>query len=286
MPLLADIFSAGNTLKRRMRDFAADPGAFLETELAYRNQKAGEFNTLQDLATQGEINKFRGQPITPEQQAAEIKLRDIVAGAYNPMGLTAYHGSPIGPLSQFDISKVGTGAGTTNFGYGTYFAEHPIIAGAFRKGRIPSKETPEGYLYKVDIPDESIPKMLNWYEDVPENLQKELSAKAMEQFGSGLSPSTGERLYKDLAFSFKMKGSKTPEKDASEWLAKQGVPGIKYENMQIIKGQGRDTHNYVVFEPKKVKIEQVYDQPNDPLMQFLTGASADPLEKFVGLQGK
>ena len=89
MPVLADIFSAGNTLKRRMKDFAADPGAFLETEVNYRNQKAGEFNTLQDLATQGDINKMRGLPVTQEQQAAEMRLRDIVAGAYNPVGMTA-----------------------------------------------------------------------------------------------------------------------------------------------------------------------------------------------------
>lgn len=88
MPVLADIFSAGNTIKRRMKDFAADPRAFLETEVNYRNQKAGEFNTLQDLATQGDINKMRGLPVTQEQQAAELRLRDIVAGAYNPIGMT------------------------------------------------------------------------------------------------------------------------------------------------------------------------------------------------------
>jgi hypothetical protein len=94
MPVLADIFSAGNTLKRRMKDFGADPGAFLETEVNYRNQKAGEFNTLQDLATQGDINKMRGLPVTQEQQAAEMRLRDIVAGAYNPVGSMNIIGLP------------------------------------------------------------------------------------------------------------------------------------------------------------------------------------------------
>jgi hypothetical protein len=110
--------------------------------------------------------------------------------------------------------------------------------------------------------------MLNWYEDVPEDLRARLSEKAMEQFGTGLSPSSGERLYKDLAFSFKMQGSKNPEMDASKWLASQGVSGIKYENLQMIKGQGRDTHNYVVFEPEKIKVEKIND---DPLEQFLQG---------------
>jgi hypothetical protein len=183
------------------------------------------------------------------------------AGQMLPLSrLRAYHGSPTGPLTEFDIEKVGTGAGTANFGYGTYFAEHPTIAGAFRKGRIPSQENPEGFLYEVDIPDEMIPKMLNWYEDVPENLRQKLSDKAMEQFGSGLTGTTGERLYKDLAFSFKMKGSEAPEKDASKWLSEQGVPGIQYENLQMIRGQGRDTNNYVLFEPEKVKIKKINDQ--------------------------
>lgn len=112
----------------------------------------------------------------------------------------------------------------------------------------------QGNLYKVDIPDEKIPNMLNWYEDVPEDVRKRISAKAMEEFGSGISPTTGEKLYKEIVFSLKQAGSKTPEADASKWLANQGVTGIKYENFQIKKGQGAGTHNYVVFEPSDVQI--------------------------------
>jgi hypothetical protein len=112
-----------------------------------------------------------------------------------------------------------------------------------------------------------IPKMLNWYEDVPENLRQKLSDKAMEQFGSGLTGTTGERLYKDLAFSFKMKGSEAPEKDASKWLSDQGIPGIQYENLQMIRGEGRDTNNYVFFEPEKVKIKKINDQEVDGLLE-------------------
>jgi hypothetical protein len=132
MPVLADIFSAGNTLKRRMKDFVADPGAFLETEVNYRNQKAGEFNTLQDLATQGDINKMRGLPVTQEQQAAELRLRDIVAGAYNPVGMTAYHGSPY-LFPRFDPRKMGTGEGAQAYGVGSgYTAESRGVAEAYR----------------------------------------------------------------------------------------------------------------------------------------------------------
>lgn len=104
MPVLAEIFSAGNTLKRRLRDFATDPVTYFETGIANLNERAGEFNTLHKLATQGEINKLRGQPITPEQQAAELKVRDIVAGAYNPIGMTVKNllGAPkVSNLQEF-----------------------------------------------------------------------------------------------------------------------------------------------------------------------------------------
>jgi hypothetical protein len=66
-------------------------------------------------------------------------------------------------------------------------------------------------------------------------------------------------LYKDLVFSFKQKGSKTPEADASKWLSEQGVAGIKYENMQMVKGQGRGTNNYVMFDPTQVKMLNKYE---------------------------
>lgn len=120
----------------------------------------------------------------------------------------------------------------------------------------------KGNLYKVDIPDEKIPNMLNWYENVPEDVRKRISAKAMEEFGSGISPSTGEQLYKEIVFSLKQAGSKNPQADASKWLADQGVTGVKYENFQIKKGQGGGTHNYVVFEPSDVQILEKNGMPN------------------------
>jgi len=118
-----------------------------------------------------------------------------------------------------------------------------------------------GNLYKVDIPDAKIPNMLNWYEDVPEDVRKRISAKAMEEFGSGISPTTGERLYKEIEFSLKQAGSKNPAADASKWLSDNGVTGVKYENFQIRKGQGGGTHNYVVFEPSDVKILEENSKP-------------------------
>ena len=196
--------------------------------------------------------------------------------------LEAYHGTPHTIEGAFSAAKGGTGQGTQNFGHGTYFAESPAIAEGYKQTRVPLEnlnrlngksfdsieevlkaiqEPNKGNLYKVDIPDKHIPNMLNWYEDVPEDLRKRISEKAMEQFGSGISPSTGERLYKEIAFSLKQAGSKNPQADASKWLAEQGVPGIKYENFQIKKGEGAGTHNYVMFDPTDVKILEKNGEP-------------------------
>lgn len=168
--------------------------------------------------------------------------------------LTAYHGTPSVINEGFDINKAGTTAKANNFGHGIYFAESPDVAGMYMASRDKISGPTEGNLYKVDIPDALIPKMLNWYEEVPKKLRKQISEKAMEQFGSGISPTTGEKLYKDIAFSLKQAGSKTPEADASKWLLDQGVAGIKYENMQMVKGQGVGTNNYVMFDPTQVKM--------------------------------
>ena len=194
-------------------------------------------NTYESMMTQGD-------PKAMAELAMQVPFN----------ALTAYHGTPNVIKNAFDITKAGTTSKTNNFGHGIYFAESPDVAGMYMASRNKISTPTEGNLYKVDIPDALIPKMLNWYEDVPEDVRKKISTKAMEQFGSGISPTTGEKLYKEIVFSLKQTGSKTPEADASKWLLEQGIPGIKYENMQMVKGQGRGTNNYVMFDPTQVKM--------------------------------
>lgn len=201
-----------------------------------------------------------GQPNPNYRPEAIQELTQLMP---NVMGATAWHGTPHKILDKFDITKAGTSAKTNNFGHGIYFAENPDVAGMYMASRNKIAGPTEGNLYKVDIPDELIPKMLNWYEEVPEDARKRISAKAMEQFGSGISPTTGEKLYKEIAFSLKQGGSKTPEADASKWLLEQGIPGIKYENMQMVKGQGTGTNNYVMFDPNQVKMLDKFENKLD-----------------------
>lgn len=106
----------------------------------------------------------------------------------------------------------------------------------------------KAYLYKADLPDEMIPKMLDWENPVPENLRKRISEVMMKEFGSGATGTSGEKLYKEIQAEYRRAGSDNPAKDASAFLQKQGVPGITYKEI--------DTRNFVTFpnEEKTIKI--------------------------------
>lgn len=112
----------------------------------------------------------------------------------------------------------------------------------------------KGALYTVDIADESIPKMLDWENPVPEHIRKPLSEKAMQQWQSGLTGQSGEHLYKELAKNFEWSGSKTPELDATNWLLQNGVPGMKYMDRGNDNWDGFTAQNYVVYDPNLIKI--------------------------------
>jgi hypothetical protein len=135
---------------------------------------------------------------------------------------------------------------------------------------------PVGNLYKVDIPDEEIPKTLNWYESFknqPEEVQKALRNLGPEiKFGSNkesvsdwlkttgnlpphLTNQSGNAIYHEIANQL---GS---AKKASEYLNNLGIKGIKYENFQIKQGAGGGTHNYVMFDPSTVKILEENGKP-------------------------
>jgi hypothetical protein len=103
-----------------------------------------------------------------------------------------------------------------------------------------------GQLYKVDLPDEAIAKMLDYDNPVSEAQRVPLSQAALKQFGSGLSGTSGESLYKEVVFEFKNAGHPNPAQAATDWLRENGIPGIRYLDAGS-RGQGQGSSNYVVF---------------------------------------
>jgi len=202
----------------------------------------------------------------------------------------AYHGSPH-EFTQFDASKIGTGQGAQSYGHGLYFAENPEVAKSYAhdmKNAMVSYNNPAyggkhvifqgdtvvsthtsadaankalakinaNNLYRVNIPDEHVAKMLDWdkplSEQAPE-VQKALSgmmADAPIRKPIDRVPLRGDApagvVYDALAERL---GSREA---ASKVLADAGIPGIKYLD-QGSRTAGQGTRNFVVFDPAILK---------------------------------
>ena len=120
----------------------------------------------------------------------------------------------------------------------------------------------KGNLYKVDLPDEHIAKMLDW--DKPLSEQTPYVQKIMNEEIKriGGSASTGEKTYKELMFDARMQGNKSASSAmrsneeaiaASNRLRELGIPGIRYLD-QGSRTAGEGTSNFVVFDPKHMNI--------------------------------
>lgn len=190
-------------------------------------------------------------------------------------GIGAWHGSPYRGIEKFDLSKVGTGRGQQNYGYGLYFAKDPIVAKSYR---------PDGALYRTRLevdPDE----MLDWEKPLASQpkvmgrLDPEAMGLRMSKLPSGYrafvnaqnqpvgqmqrggtansflrrwmdsmkKANSGETAYRALSNSTYIGTDLERLKNASSALKAAGVPGIKYfDNLW--------SRNYVMFDPERIKI--------------------------------
>jgi len=104
----------------------------------------------------------------------------------------------------------------------------------------------EGNLYKVDLPDEAIPRMLDWDKHLTEQspqVQKILSDYQKEL---GTSFGRGDQTLKEIAFDLRMKGFDDSPAAVSKKLRELGIPGIQFLDAGS-RGAGTGTRNFVVF---------------------------------------
>ena len=120
-----------------------------------------------------------------------------------------------------------------------------------------------GNLYKVDLPDDQIAKMLDW--DKPLSQQSPAVKAAIAKTKSMLPPNAIEDLGGDLSLLYGP--NVTPQDFLNTWeslgvknggemaLRQLGVPGIRYLDGGS-RGAGQGTSNFVVFpgEEKSLKI--------------------------------
>jgi hypothetical protein len=202
--------------------------------------------------------------------------------------LTAYHGTPHTIQGQFDINKVGTGEGAQAYGHGMYFAENPEVAKAYRKQIVDANAlnansnksfnsiqdffddvaVNKGNLYKVDIPDEYLPSMVNWDQQLknqPEII-KTFIKKNIDDLTADMHKFKPDS-QKDVIWD-RLKGidlmtwanEKYGKIKAAELLNSEGIKGIRYLD-EGSRGTGKGTSNFVVFDPSTVKILEQNNKP-------------------------
>lgn len=122
----------------------------------------------------------------------------------------------------------------------------------------------EGNLYKIDLPDEAIARMLDW--DKPLSQQKELKdvfnkinneislPKLQDAEGAGFA-------YQALA------NAVGGQANASALLRSYGIPGIRYLD-QGSRGAGQGTSNFVVF-PKEEELLRILERNGVPIQSLL-----------------
>ena len=215
------------------------------------------------------------------------------------LGITAWHGSPF-KFDKFDLSKVGTGAGNEYYGRGVYFTESPELAksyampdslenmfadkvakdlkSAFNDGGIKKvndyikknnlqdsasdiKKYFDSSVYKVDIPDKLLPKMLDFEKPLYKQ-SDEVKKLAFDYYpalknrlefvgGEGPFALSGSDLFNVMQRYEPKSNQKTTgisSDKISNIMLEKGIPGSKYFD------SGDGAQNYVVFDPNTIKI--------------------------------
>ena len=155
------------------------------------------------------------------------------------------------------------------------------------KGRKVGSET-TGSLYKADLPDEMIDRMLDW--DKPLSEQPAAVREAIE---TRLRHSNSSRKFleknptgAELYGVFQNRGDYINPIEASEAFREAGIPGIKYSDAGSRGQGGSGTRNFVVFpgEEKKVRILERDGQKASPQGQALNWPQPDKIPKGATLQ--
>jgi len=206
--------------------------------------------------------------------------------ARNQLGAIVYHGSPH-KFDRFDASKIGTGEGAQAYGHGLYFAESPEVAGSYQsalsyknnaslvkngpnsydviapdgtkivegvwlgkasKAKDAFDASQKGALYKVDLPDNAIARMLDW--DKPLSQQsaamQAIGPEADAAFRAVLGQPL-ERVQPQADMAYKILAERLGGQDkAAQLFRSKGIPGIRYLDGGS-RGAGAGTSNFVVF---------------------------------------
>jgi hypothetical protein len=128
-----------------------------------------------------------------------------------------------------------------------------------------------GSLYKVDLPDEHIAKMLDWDKPLSQQHPDVQAAFSLDKFPNNSAANlTGMEAY--IKTGQQLGEPTSSSVSAAQHLLKKGIPGIRYLDGGS-RGTGAGTSNFVVFPG------------NEGLLQILE-RNGQPLNKLSGLLDK
>jgi hypothetical protein len=117
----------------------------------------------------------------------------------------------------------------------------------------------KGNLYKVDIPDEYIPNMLDWDKPLSEMTKKEAAIiEPLKQALISRNNPYDPKSFKTIGQIIQSSRGTNP--DLEKRLLEAGIPGIKYLD-EVSRAKGQGTRNFVVFDPSIVKILEENSKP-------------------------
>jgi hypothetical protein len=271
--LLGQIFSAGNVAKRQLRDLLGNPVLGAQQMAGNLNDRARNLNEMTAAAAR------EGMDYGPATQ----RLAGLMADAYNPMGLTVFHGSPA-KFNRFDRTKIGSGEGAQAYGYGHYVAQSPDVAKSYavdvagnnaKRTFAPRpnatqnsidyfqamlrKEVPRDVKDGIAVSDNYIQSQISQLKDqLPSFYEIDLPDDQIAKMINWDKPIKEQsKEIQDIAKSLGLEmddlggdiiariDAKRPE--GAEKLRQAGIPGIQYYDAQSRGGQPATTQNFVVF---------------------------------------
>lgn len=192
------------------------------------------------------------------------------------------------PAEIAEIHRAATGSdpievAAKRLGYRTA-SLRDVDEGALTKAIAEVRDEASGSLYKVDLPDSAIARMLDW--DKPLSQQAPEVQRAMQQAYTVPSWKRGERMPLSALIEQYQKGGMTPDvipemrltarqiysdlveqtgssSAAADALRKAGVPGVRYLDGGS-RGAGQGTSNYVVF-PGEEGLLQILERNGAPI---------------------
>ena len=214
---LGSIYSTADSFKRKLLDMLTNPVESAQQVVNNANDRAGLLNALTaEAATEG----MDGGPLMgPKSQ----QLADMMADAYSPAGVTAWHAGP-NLFSKFDVSRA------------------PSTGSAYTRGAYAAAARREAL-------DKYLPRTGEKYESVLQDMYKAAEKKGDYSSMEVLESAMMSRLPSEMRQTFVQSGEYAPAfaKNAESIIKKlEGIPRDSYLYKLDIADEALP--NYMLFD--------------------------------------